>query len=119
MAGSASGVGPGLCHWGAKEATGVASSHVLPRDMHGPLKPLTVDFKESPSRSGIQLMGPSGQRCCECPSPGAFCGDFRSGLGEARHFKQNPISLILFLKKFLKISLFVSRFTNNTGAPCI
>ena len=80
----------------------MASAHVLPRDAHGPLKPLTVDFKESPSRSGIQLIGPSSQRCCECPSPGAFCGDFRSGLGEARHFKQNPISLIPFKKIFFK-----------------
>lgn len=118
-AGSALGVGPRLCHWGAKGATGVASSHVLPRDTHGPLRPLTVDFKGSPSKPDIWLIVPSGQRCCECPSPGAFCGDFRSGLGEARHFKQNPISLIRFLKNFKKISLFVSRFTNNKGAPCI
>ena len=74
----------------------MASSHVPPHDAHGPLRPLTVDFKESPSRPGIWLIGPSGQHCCECPSPGIFCGDFRSGLGEAHYFKQNPISLIAF-----------------------
>lgn len=106
MAGSALGVGLGLCHWGVKGATSVASSHIPPHDTHGPLRPLTVDFKESPSRSGIQLIGPSGQRCCECPFPDVFCGDFRSRLGEARYFKQNPISLILFI--LIKKNKFIS-----------
>lgn len=41
------------------------------------------------------MIGPSGQSFCECPSPGVTCGNFRSAMGEACHFKQNLTSLTL------------------------
>lgn len=60
------------------------------------LRPLTLSLKGSPSGSGIwPATGLSSQGLCECPSPGVFYGRFRSGLGEAGPFQQNPIFLPL------------------------
>lgn len=89
------GLGLGCHHRGAR---GTLGSFVLrPVTQAGwALRPLTLSLKGSPSGSGIwPTTGLSSQGLCECPSPGVFYGRFRSGLGEAGPFQQNPIFLPL------------------------